>query len=1494
MAKEEPSPLLSTLSTRINTWVEQFATLQRLRLPRFTTFAQQEAGVKRGIAKLEWRTVLLEWALILVVVLSFCWGFLDLGTRRPLPGNEAEVFQSLDWVLVHSLRRYGEFPLWNPYLHTGLPFVADPMLHVYNPLVTIPVLLFGVLDGFKIALFLSFLAAGLGMWWLGVVLGMGRAGRLWMAGMYAFSGPAVARFFQGQYLFVLGFAWIPWVLGSLLAVAQTRRRLHAAMAALAMALLFFSGNVYYAYYMLFVIGLYGLVMLFEFRPRPVLNRDRTVILLTVGVLAAGLIAVQLLPLLEFWPRISKATNPQLTDSQTFRQILLDYVSKDRWRADAIKAIPSEEFYAYIGIWPFLALVLLPLAVWKRDKRPLLFFGLLLAFAVAWISVRDMPWRELYTRVSFLNQFRYPTRMLIYGACAIIVLAGSGMDSLWKLLRREAGQEGGSGLAAVRQIAARAGILLLAGFMIWSVADVYTTNKQHIRTREPYEAPYSIMRWLRRFDASEYYVSDPTNKWHGAILSNGLRFIDAWYHFGDIRPLSGVWNRRPIQARPHYQVLSNDKTPEFPDPIPVQRFETHTVYRLPHSLPLAFAVENEKLLNPTTRRELQSEDVIALTPLFPSPNRIEIIAQGNPNSTLVVLTTYYPGWRITVDGRRQALKNVSGYLATDLRPGVHRYVFSFYPFSFAIGLVISIIALIVSLGLLISDLHVNRQQVKAEIDAIRRWLAGIRAWRPPFEAPPRPAPGPPASQPSEPVVASSRAARATLEAVYQDGVLKPTAPLDLAENTRVRIRIEEGTAAPKITIPDAIPSTIRRWLPTSATWPARLSAALTLEGALFILALLVYAITRLRGLDRFPIYFFADEAIQTLLAEDLIARGFRDPRGGWLPLYFEAAGLRWTPLLSVYFHALTAGLFGKSIFVTRATSAVISMAGAAAVAFTLKLIFKARFWWTGVLFMAVTPAWFLHSRTAFETVMMTSFYACFLLSYLLYRYRSPRYLYAALVFGAATFYSYSNGQVVIVAAGLLLFFSDIRYHLRHWRVALPGLLLIAVLAWPAISFRLQQPGALETHLRAINSYWFQAIPLQEKLTLFAQKYAYGLSPQYWFFPNNHDLARHRMKGYGHMRIELLPLVLVGIGLCLWRFRSSRHRAILLAALATPAGAALLDVGITRVLAFVVPASILAGLGLEVLLTRLTRRISYNALASVVFLILYLASLAMLRNAFREGPLWFRDYGLYGMQYGAKQLFQEAIPQYLAQDPNVRLMVSSSWANGAHVFIRFFLPPEQQWRVQMRGVDSYLFEKLPLDDNTVLVMTPSEYERARTSPKFKRVAVERIIPYPDGRPGFYFARLAYADNVDAIFAAEREARRRPVEEEVELDGQTVRVIHSRFDMGQARHMFDGDRFTLARVMEANPAIVELIFPQPRTLTGLAADFATMDFSLTVRLYENEESEPISYTAVYRGLPPDPHVELAFDRGPHTVTRMRIEIKDLRAGEVAKIHIRELTLR
>jgi 4-amino-4-deoxy-L-arabinose transferase-like glycosyltransferase len=901
----------------------------------------------------------------------------------------------------------------------------------------------------------------------------------------------------------------------------------------------------------------------------------------------------------------------------------------------------------------------------------------------------------------------------------------------------------------------------------------------------------------------------------------------------------------VEARPHYLVLGNDRRPEQTEASLLKQFSEHSVWLLPNSLPFAFLAQGAVWSEAAAiRSELTADEVRTVQPSAVTPNRVELVATAEPGDVLVLLQSAFDGWQLEIDDKATPPEIVGGYLAVTAQPGQHRYEFTFRPRSFFVGLCIS----------------------AATIGIIVLWLAA-------------------------PALSAARQHRKQrFRGVFRNGVFVPDQPVILQEGTSVRLTVEplEDISAKREHGP-ALRVAQPGWI-------------------LFGMSLAVYVFTRLWGIARFPIYFFTDEATFALFASELLSRGLRDGRGTLLPLYFEVAGNRWTPVLAVYAHLPAVALFGRSILAVRATSAIVTILAPVAVALILKSIFRIRYWWAGALLVAIVPTWFLHSRTAFEWMMMASFYACFILCYLLYRTRSPRYLYAAILFGAATFYNHASGQLVMAAAAILLTVSDFRYHLRNWRTVLLGLLMIALLAVPFLRLRIQQPQAMLVHLRAIDSYWFRDIPLVDKLRQFASTYLYGLSPSYWFQANAHDLVRHRMRDYGNLGLAMLPLVLAGALLCLRRVRSSVHRAILLTAIAAPAGAAMADVAITRMMAFIPPICVIAGLGLDLILewVRTTVRSSrlrvgadgrgadllQTVLASAVFVTLSGASLWMLRDALANGPTWYTDYGLYGMQYGARELFAEAIPQYLSENPDATVLVSPNWANGADTFIRFFLPPDQQFsRVQMHDVSYFMDERRELSPNMVFVMTSDEYAKAKASPKFSEIDVEKVVPYPDGRPGFYFARLAYSENVDALMAQEREERRRPVVESVDVQDQTVSVTHSPFDGGQLRNLFDGDPFTLARGLEANPLVLEFEFRQAQQIGAIAATFGNGDYSVEATFYREGGTEPTVVSKEFRGLPPDPRVVLSLGDRSETVKRLRLALYRYDTGEPAHVHVREL---
>lgn len=706
--------------------------------------------------------------------------------------------------------------------------------------------------------------------------------------------------------------------------------------------------------------------------------------------------------------------------------------------------------------------------------------------------------------------------------------------------------------------------------------------------------------------------------------------------------------------------------------------------------------------------------------------------------------------------------------------------------------------------------------------------------------------------------------------------------------------------------------------------------------LFAAALAVYAVTRLVALERFPIYFHADEAFGPLTATDLLRNGLHDAYGRLLPVYFEPAPNRWMPIGTVYAHLMSVALFGRSVVVTRATTAVVTLVGAAAVALALRDGFGARRWWAGALVLGALPAWFLHSRTGFEAAMMTALFAVFVWTYLRYRRDGGRaWSCAAVAAGAATFYAYSNGQTVMAVLGALLLVVDARHHWAQRRALVPAVALGIVLLVPFVRFRLAHPGAEVEHLRAVGSYLVDpALSPGAKAVGFARRYAYGLHPRLWFVSHDADhvlapaearwpaitaaltlggpleITRHRYRGRGHLPLWLLPLVAVGLAAAVRRRHEPAHRAVLLAALAAPVGAATLDIGITRVLAMVVPAAILASLGLERTLDGLERMLATSprtagaprmrrhapaVVTGVAFAALAGANVELLTHALRTAPRWYDDYGLYGMQWGASQLFTDVVPSLLAADDDVQVLLTSDWANAADRLPYFFLDADALARVRARSVSELLLKEGELSDDLVWIITDHELGRLRESGKFEPPSVLRTLDWPDGRPGFHAVRLRYKPGIAAVFAAEREARRALVEGSAVLDGETVVVRHSVADMGRPPDLFDGNPSSLVRGLEANPLVIELAFPTPRRIGGIDAHFAHMPFTFTAELFAPDAAEAVRYT-VTAGRPAegDAHGSLTFDRGPDAVARLRLTIHQDDLGDEAHIHVRELVLR
>jgi hypothetical protein len=643
--------------------------------------------------------------------------FLNFDETKILSGNEFGVVTFVDHVLLNSLRRFGEFPVWNSFFRTGQPFVGDPFMHLFNPITSIPVLLLDVVNGFKVAVFLSFILAAIGQWSLGRALGFRRSVRLWSAVLYALNGQAVARFVQGSYLFVFGYAWLPLIITGIVMSLRTRKVRYYLLTAVSLTLLFFSGNTYYSYYMA------GTLILFTILASFITNRERIFglnwkalkPLLLIGILAIGLSAVQLLPTLEFWPHIQTPGDPNLETSQPLSEALTNWISTSTDRTEALKTLPPEEFYGYIGIIPFIAAILALGALWKgwRRREILSLLGLFF-LALIWICVRYTPFGSIYSRTQFLYQFRYPSRFMIFGSIAIINLGGIGLTWLMDVANRWRSNHENEGTSQLPGDASRLIITVLLVLMFFSAANVFMVNQRFFVLLDRYQEADQILEWLQKNDATPNYVSIPISAgWHVAAADHGQRYWDAWHGYNFFPPVEVKPDIRPVVAKPHYLVYGSGKIPDRPDAVSIKDIQNHTVYALQESLPYGFVVA-DMTLKQVNAGELKRSDVIPLEVKELGPNTLSIQVEIlDDNMWLVVLTNYLPGWQVTMDQEIANLTTIGNYLAVEAVPGKHEYVFDYKPASFQLGFSLTIASILILIGLMIRDLAPQQFQDRFE-------------------------------------------------------------------------------------------------------------------------------------------------------------------------------------------------------------------------------------------------------------------------------------------------------------------------------------------------------------------------------------------------------------------------------------------------------------------------------------------------------------------------------------------------------------------------------------------------------------------------------------------------------------------------------------------------------------------------------------------------------------------------------------------------------------
>ncbi len=377
-------------------------------------------------------------------------------------------------VEVSRSFRSGRFPLWNPYIYTGMPFFADPQTRVIYPVSA----LLAWMDpaeatGYDVAI--HFLIAMVGMYLFLRAVDTTTAGSIVGAFAYGFSSFFYCR--VGQPPFVAAASWIPFFF---YAYERARRSERTGT----LLLIGFLAMGYLAGFpQIFMLGVGGLVIyaiainvdrMVAKRPTDWLRSLR--VLTISGVCSMLLVSVQLVPFLEFI-RSSVGLNiefdkmrdvyqspPALLLKSFFPDLFGNPVAGTDWSGLVREAVHpyTPDFIIYCGIGCIL--VALGGLVFARRLRRMR--ALIVLFFVS-IGLATSP---LLLRIAYalLPMFRYSrvARVGVLGCFALAGLAGLTIS----MLSRETDSD--SRRPFLRVLLAALAVIIVGGLLFMAAGRAY--------------------------------------------------------------------------------------------------------------------------------------------------------------------------------------------------------------------------------------------------------------------------------------------------------------------------------------------------------------------------------------------------------------------------------------------------------------------------------------------------------------------------------------------------------------------------------------------------------------------------------------------------------------------------------------------------------------------------------------------------------------------------------------------------------------------------------------------------------------------------------------------------------------------------------------------------------------------------------------------------------------------------------------------------------------
>lgn len=207
-----------------------------------------------------------------------------------------------------------------------------------------------------------------------------------------------------------------------------------------------------------------------------------------------------------------------------------------------------------------------------------------------------------------------------------------------------------------------------------------------------------------------------------------------------------------------------------------------------------------------------------------------------------------------------------------------------------------------------------------------------------------------------------------------------------------------------------------------------------------------AVLYLAGLDYVPMHLHHDEMYFGLNAHAIAHTG-RDPNGRFMPVYFQMGeSFHWYPPLIVYFTAALLTVLPLSDAVVRVPNVLVGLGCVAVMYFVARRFVAVPLALTAAAILAITPAHFINSRIATDSLYPSLVALAWLLALARYLEQpSPRRLFLTTSILGIGVYTYI-ASVVMMPIYLVITLAVVAWYWPKWSNAATAM---AGFAWPLI-------------------------------------------------------------------------------------------------------------------------------------------------------------------------------------------------------------------------------------------------------------------------------------------------------------------------------------------------------------------------------------------------------------------------------------------------------------